>query len=308
MLDTITFLTTLYVMVDDFDKACLPQQVHPGARSSLTRSEVVTLAVFGQWACFSSERGFYAWATRHLRRAFPTLPARTQLNRLVRHHCGAITAFLLHLSESLGARHAAYQALDSTAVVVRDAKRRGRGWLAGQADIGWSNRLGWYEGLHLLLAVDPRGVITGHGLCPASVKDQRMAETFFAARHCPQRELSGVGAHSWAPYVTDKGFEGARWHQQWAQSYRASVICLPKRDVRPPWPRALRRFVASVRQIVETVNEKLHYAFRLSRERPHALLGAQARVAAKAALHNFCIWLNRQLHRPGLAFADLVDW
>jgi hypothetical protein len=31
-------------------------------------------------------------------------------------------------------------------------------------------------------------------------------------------------------------------------------------------------------------------------------------VAAKAALHNFCIWMNRQLHRPGLAFADLVDW
>lgn len=111
-----------------------------------------------------------------------------------------------------------------------------------------------------------------------------------------------------APYVTDKGFEGDRWHQHWVQSYGAAVICLPKRDVRPPWPRPLRRFVAAVRQIVETVNEKLHYAFRLSRERPHALSGAQARVAAKAALHNFCIWLNRQLHRPGLAFADLVDW
>ena len=66
--------------------------------------------------------------------------------------------------------------------------------------------------------------------------------------------------------------------------------------------------MAGVRQIVETVNEKLQHAFRLSRERPHALEGAQARVAAKVALHNFCIWLNRQLGRPGLAFADLVDW
>jgi hypothetical protein len=25
-------------------------------------------------------------------------------------------------------------------------------------------------------------------------------------------------------------------------------------------------------------------------------------------LHNFCIWLNEQLDRPSLAFADLVDW
>lgn len=308
MLDPMTFLTTLYVMVDDFAKASLPAEVRPGPRPSLTRSEVVTLALFGQWACFQSERGFYGWAQRHLRPAFPTLPTRAQLNRQVRHHWRAIMAFSLHLSEELGERQAAYQALDSTALVCRDAKRRGRGWLVGQADIGWSNRLGWYEGLHLLVAVDPKGVITGHGLSGASVKDQRLAETFFALRHCRQRTLLSVGAQTPAPYVTDKGFEGARWHQHWAESYGARVICLPKRDVRQPWPRALRRFVAGVRQIVETVNEKLHYAFRLSRERPHALSGAQARVAAKAALHNFCIWLNRQLNRPSLAFADLVDW
>jgi hypothetical protein len=308
MLDPETFLTTLYVMVDDFAKAFLPSEVRPGPRPSLTRSEVVTLAVFSQWACFHSERGFYSWAVRHLRAAFPNLPARTQFNRQLRQHARATTAFGLHLSGELGAHGAAYQALDSTALVVRDAKRRGRGWLCGQADIGWSNRLGWYEGLHLLVAVDPAGVITGYGLSPASVKDQRLAETFFAARCRPQRALAEVGARTSAPYVTDKGFEGGRWHQHWAESYGASVICLPKRDVRKPWPRSLRRFVAGVRQIVETVNEKLHYAFRLSRERPHTLWGAQARVAAKAALHNFCIWLNRQLKRPGLAFADLVAW
>jgi hypothetical protein len=31
-------------------------------------------------------------------------------------------------------------------------------------------------------------------------------------------------------------------------------------------------------------------------------------LAAKMALHNFCIWLNAQLGRPRLAFADLVAW
>jgi hypothetical protein len=31
-------------------------------------------------------------------------------------------------------------------------------------------------------------------------------------------------------------------------------------------------------------------------------------VAAMATLHNFCIWVNRQLGRPDLAFADLLDW
>jgi hypothetical protein len=38
------------------------------------------------------------------------------------------------------------------------------------------------------------------------------------------------------------------------------------------------------------------------------LSGFQARLAAKMALYNFCIWLNEQLGRPWLAFTDLVNW
>jgi hypothetical protein len=66
--------------------------------------------------------------------------------------------------------------------------------------------------------------------------------------------------------------------------------------------------LAGVRQIVETVYEKLWHTFRLDHERPHDLSGCQARVAAKMALHNFCLWLNDQLGRPRPAFTELVDW
>jgi len=51
------------------------------------------------------------------------------------------------------AQRCSYEALDSSAMPVRDAKRRGEGWLAGFADIGWSNSLGCYEGFRLLVAV-----------------------------------------------------------------------------------------------------------------------------------------------------------
>src|SRR5215211_2689810 len=88
----------------------------------------------------------------------------------------------------------AHAALDSSGIPTRDAKRRGAGWLPGLADIGWSNRLGWYEGCHLLLAVNPLGVITGFGLGAASTKDQPLAETFFALRRSPQPGLARVGA------------------------------------------------------------------------------------------------------------------
>jgi hypothetical protein len=74
MIDEDTFLTRLYVEVDDFCKACLPLLVQPGPAASLCRSEVVTLGIYGQWARFQSERDFYRYALRHLRPAFPSLP------------------------------------------------------------------------------------------------------------------------------------------------------------------------------------------------------------------------------------------
>ena len=66
--------------------------------------------------------------------------------------------------------------------------------------------------------------------------------------------------------------------------------------------------MASIRQIVETVYDKLFNTFGLRRERPHRLSGLRARLAARVALHNFCIWLNKRLGRPRLAFADLLGW
>ena len=143
MLDVDTFLTTLYVMVDDFCHSQPPKK-RPGPEASLSSSEVITLAVFARWSRFSSERDFYRYADSKLRNAFPTLPERSQFNRLVRSHANLIEAFVLHLMALLQSPKCPYQALDSSAMPTRDARRRGHGWLAGQADIGWSNSIGWY--------------------------------------------------------------------------------------------------------------------------------------------------------------------
>src|SRR4030095_8509448 len=141
MIDTDTFLTTLYVMVDDFCKTSLPPETHPGPHAALTRSEVVTLAIFGQWQGFGSERGFYRYAQRHVHTAFPTLPTREQFNRQVRQQYAALVACFLQLVQVLAPQRCQYEALDSSSTPTRDAKRRGASWLPGLADIGWSNRL-----------------------------------------------------------------------------------------------------------------------------------------------------------------------
>jgi hypothetical protein len=308
MVDVDTFLTMLYVMADDFCTTSLPPEPHPGPQAALSRSEVVTLALVGQWQGFGSARGLYRYAQRHLRAAFPSLPTREQYHRQGRRQHAALVAFFLHLVRLLAAQCCAYEALDSAGVPTRDAKRRGTGWLPRLADIGWSNRLGWYAGVHLLLAVTPTGAITGCGCGAASTKDQPLAETFFALRRFPQPELASVGAPAQSPYVADKGFEGRANHTAWWTTYGAQVICPPRRSSKRLWPKPWRRWLAGVRQIVETVQEKLQHTFRLDRERPHELSGLQARLVAKIALHTFCIWVNDQLGRPRLAFTDLVDW
>jgi hypothetical protein len=98
MVDLETFLTTLDVMIDEYCKSELrTEATHPGPQASLSRSEVVTLAVFGQWSQFDSDRAFYRSAHRQLRWAFPSLPAREQFNRLMREYREVIATFGLFL-------------------------------------------------------------------------------------------------------------------------------------------------------------------------------------------------------------------
>jgi hypothetical protein len=269
---------------------------------------VITLGLFGPWACFPSERAFSRYARQHLRRAFPALPQRTPFNRWLRRYHEAMGVCFLRLVDLLEGRDGLYEALDSSAVPTREAKRRGAGWLPGLADLGWSTRLGWYEGFPRLIAVHPRGIMTGVGVGPASAKDQPLAETFFARRRQPHPRGLSVGKPALGPSVCEKGFEGQTAHRRWWYGDGAHVMCPPKRHSQHPWSKRMGRWLAGVRQIVETVYDKGHHAFGLSRERPHDLTGFLARLAAKLALHTFCIWLNGQLGRPSLAFADLVDW
>jgi hypothetical protein len=184
MMDIDLFLTALYVEVDDFLKT-QPVDKKPGPDCKLTKSEATTLFIFSQWRRFSSERDFYRFAQAELLSAFPNLPSREQLNRHFRHLHYDVCYFFQHLANILNADDALYEALDASAVVTRDCKRRGFGWLFSEANIGFSNRLGWFEGLKLLLSTTPDGVITGFGIASASEKDQPMAETFFYLRSHP---------------------------------------------------------------------------------------------------------------------------
>ena len=306
-MDPDTFLTTLYVLVDECCRAIAAAR-RRGPEPALTRSEAVTLALFSQWRRFASERDFYRYADQQLRGAFPRLPHRTQLNRQIRRERDAIVAVGHALADRMDARAVEYEVLDGTAAPVRNIKRGGSGWLAGQAAIGKSSRLGWYEGFAVLISASPQGVITGYGFGPGNMKDQTLAETFFAARRTPQPALPSVGRPSGEPYVADSGFIGAKRHTGWAEAHGARVLCPPYRSAAKNWPPQLRRWLGARRQVIESVNGCLVEHFRLDKDRTHTLDGFAARLAAKIALHNACCWLNRLLGRGALVLADLLGW
>ncbi len=318
MIDTTAFITALYVMVDDFCKSQPRVPRTPGRPPVLSQSEVITLTLFGQWRNFASEQDFYRYAQRHLRPFFPQLPDRSQFNRAQRRCYDLLVAFWQDLVLQLRPTDMTgyYEALDASAVATRFVRRRGGGWLPGQANKATGSRLGWYCGFYLLASADAKGVITGWAFGSASTKDQRLAESFLQARKHAHDRLPTVGPMmpEGGYYLTDSGFVGHDWHHRWRAEYHAEVITPPQRyggwHPRPwevPW-KELRHWIASQRQIIESVFGKLHHAFRLRDERPHRLEGFMTRLAAKITLHNICILFNRRLGRPDLAFADLWSW
>lgn len=308
MFDSATFLTELYVIVDDWDKTQPPEPSRPGPAPQLSRSEVLTLAVFAQWATFASERAFWRWATRHLPPLFPRLPSRQQFSIAQRRWSHLLDRLAVWLGQQAMGSEVPFEILDATGIATRDCKRRGSGWLPQIAALGQCTRLGWYVGTRLLVCSSPIGAITGYGLAPANTNDRRLADTFLAVRHAPHPQLPSVGVATTDRYLADKGFTGQSWEAHWARDYHATVLCPPERGHQRTWTPGQRRRLAGRRQIIETVMDKLLNGFRLSRERPHQLAGLQARVAAKIALHNVCLWLNQRAGRRPLAFAGLIDW
>ena len=309
MFDPETCLIALYVDVDTFCKASVPDPApRPGPQPSLSVSEVVTLAVFGQWAEFRSERGFARWLARHGRALFPRLPDRTRLNRLQRKHQATITAFALHLGQQLIDPGDRYELLDGTGVAVRNDRRGGTGWLPEAVSIGSCRRLRFFEGFRLLICTGERGVVTGWGVGSATTGERALAETLFEARVLPQPGLLSAGQTMGAVYLSDMGLSGQACQQRWAQQQGATVVSPPQTRSKREWPAAWTWQLARVRQVIESVFRRLLHDFRLEHERPHTLSGFLTRLAAKMGLHNACIHFNRQRSQPDLALADLVEW
>ena len=308
MPDLETVLVAVYVLADTFCATQPPEPPHPGPPPALTAAEVLTLVTLAVHTRHQSERAFWRFAEQRLPGAFPTLPSRTQFNRQRRRLADLTARFALALGDPVERDLALYAVLDGAALPVRSVKRRGRSWLAGLVDRGGSTRLGWYFGARLLLTVTPAGTITGFGVGAASCPERQVADTFLAARAGLVAGLPGIGLPAAGDYLADGGFAGRDGQARWRDEAGAVVHAPPHPRSRDRWPAPARRWLASHRQIVETVIGQIVGADGLEQSRPHELSGLLARVASAVCWHNAGIWLNRLLGQPALTRLEIIGW
>jgi hypothetical protein len=330
--DLDTFLVALYTAIDDgYREHCAPAKpVRPGPPVVMSDSEVLTVLVCAHWSQ-RSERAMLAYVATAWRAYFPHVLDHSAFNRRARDLTGVLLRLIPQVAAHLGAGAAAYQALDGVAVPLarrcRGRHRRLFGWEAGRGR-GGSDR-DWYYGCELLLAVTDRGAITGFVLGPPATDDRWLADALLCWRRDPQAAptaatrlppshrkgggrvgptgpiwpRSGVGTASPAPYLGDRGFDGAHWAAHWQQDYGATVHTV--RDLDPTRPGPAPRQVARWRQVVERVNQELLAVFGLHFPEAKTAWGLLTRVAAKLLACNLGQWLNTTFGRPPLALATL---
>lgn len=339
-MDLDTFLTVLYVLVDDWYKAEGASLVkrHKGGKLLMSDSEVLTLALISQWESgvpWRSERGLVRYLHAHGRSWFPHMLQVSAFNRRVRHLCTALAALQRWVAGLLEQADAVYEVMDGLPLPVcslSQTLREKQHWLGQVSAKGHGGTHGgWFYGQRWWVCVSAHGAIRDWLLARADINERWVLDAFLAARAGvspvdapedrnksqatrPERPVGFIGGYfavgkaSGEPALVDRGLNGERWRQHWEADYQARLVSVPPDNApeRDLWTRDDCKSHASRRQVIETVFTFLTAVFGVKHTRAHSLWGQYTRLAAKAAAFNCGLWINRQLGRSPFALATLI--
>lgn len=339
-LDLDTFLVTVYCVVDEVYQAhcAAAKPRRPGKKPELSDPEVLTLVAVAQWQAQRSERAFLRYVAAHWRGYFPRLLSQSAFNRRARDVWGVLGRIgplvAARVLAALG-RPSAYQVADCVPVpLLRRCRGERHKLFTDEAAIGHGGSDDdWYYGVQLLLCVDAAGLITGFVVGPADTDDRWLAEALWRWRRAPlapapaAAQLApvlgkpkskggerkgpsgplgprwGAGAYDPAPCLVDLGFAGEHWQAHWRRAYGAAVVT--KRDFQALLPAAPPERVAaahaSLRQVIETVNDWLTAQLGLTFPKARTFWGLLTRLAAKVAAFNLARLANTLTARQPFA-------
>lgn len=337
MLDLDTFIVMIYVFVDEwYQQQIKPTKTRRGHPCKFSDSEALTIAILSEWRAgvsWQSERGCLRYLHRYYSSWFPHLPQRSAFNERKHHLLGILNQLENYLVEMLRSQEDIYECVDALplpAGSLGQYSREKSHWL-------WTSTIGrgqggWFWGDHLLASVCPSGVITGWLVAAAHINDRWLMEAFLSARHesgyligPAHRQRDGlrsrrlppvgfigayfaVGSDHQRPYLADKGFNGLRWQRQWETTFSAHVFSVPPDNSCEdrPWSRLEKRWLASRRQIVETVFSTLVRTFDIKHINAHSRWGQYTRIMSKVVGYNLGLLFNRLLNRPAQSHKTLL--
>jgi hypothetical protein len=335
-MDLDTFLTTVYVKVDDWYKANWAERLKRkrGRRASLSDSEVLTLALVGQWRVgvpWQSERGLVRFMQQQGRGWFPQMLGRSGFNQRVRNLWAVFIQLQQAIAHWLEPQGSLYECVDCVPLpacsLAQSRRERGHWWWWSRYGHG-GTRGGSYFGDQVVMSASPNGVVSGWLVGDAMLDDRWLLQALLRLRArqvaltCPPASASGKYRHLLPPaslplpaiaagpalsdhYLADGGFGGERWHRIW-RTCGVCVLAPPPNNAPDRWTNRLHTWHRRYRQPIETAFAHLTTVFSFAHLQTHSRWGQLTALAAMFAAYNLGLWLNQLLGRPLHALATLI--
>ena len=121
------FLTTLYVIVDDWYQTNGPRLLagKAGAKPRFSDSEVITLSVAQHWCGFATEREWLRFVRQNHPDLFPHLVSQSEFNVRARNLCWVIRELGQWAIKQMGVRRKPWRLVDGTPIPTASSTARG---------------------------------------------------------------------------------------------------------------------------------------------------------------------------------------
>jgi hypothetical protein len=265
--------TIWYVLVDDAYQA-LVRQVgrlrQRGPEPTFSDSEVITIALISDTFFHGHEELTVAFIRQYHRALFPRLLEASRFNRRRRALAGVTEALRRRLNRDLLARAEPVRLVDSAPIPLTTYQRGGECTTVMGPDYCsvMPSRAAKLFGLRLYLTVTLEQVLDEWLLAPAACRDAKVAPVLLDSAH----DLYVVG---------DTAFHDPTVSRQLLQERHMSLLALPRRDTRQPWPAAWRAYLQRLRRPVESALSVLCVVFHIEQPGSRSLTGLLTRLASR---------------------------
>ena len=297
------YLLRLFCLIDeglqDLARAAGPRR-HHGRPPTLADSEVLTMALAGEFLGIDTDRHIYAFFRRYHRREFPSL-GRVHRTTFVRQAANLWRAAQLLHGRLVGRLPLADEVsgeapwlLDSFPLhVCRFARAKGSGLFKGRGAAFGHDHVarGTFFGFRVHLRCSDRGPVAQLELTPADVADPTAA----AALVPPGGGVGTGDRNYWSP---DRQADLARQGLLLLAPYKNK-----SKDPDPARSKLLTRF----RRTIETVIGQLAGRFNAKRTWARDLWHLCARLTRKVLSHTAALLLNLRAGHPPLQLELLID-